>query len=483
MAGNNSSSFEDDIAIGGNITDRALLMYINTKVLINKTKTVPFNSKNKYSITTIEDINYIKGAPEKILPFCTSYYDENGRVKTLYSKKEINKFIEEKTKQGIRVLVMGTYTNKKVMTLVGFVLIKDELREDAIDAVHMVKDAHIQIVMITGDNKETAYNIGKEVGIIEDNDDIVLTSDELDQMTDEDIVEILPKIRIIARALPTDKSRLVRICQSLELVVGMTNDAPAIKKADVGFSMGSGTEVAKEASDIVILDDSFMSIVSSILFGRTIFKSIRKFIIFQLTVNLCAVSLSIIGPFIGVDTPVTVIQMLWINMVMDTLAGLAFSYEPPLKEYMKEYPKNKNELIINKYMMGEILFTGIYSSLLCIIFLKSSFLHSFFRIENIYIMTAFFGLFIFIGIFNSFNARTNRLNILANILKNRIFIMVLLFIIVVQLFLIYYGGTLFRTSGLTITELFIMILLAATVIPIDFLRKTILRYKGQVGGV
>lgn len=487
MAGNNASSFEDGIPIGGNITDRALLSFIKTDVLVTKTKTVPFDSKNKYSITTINDVNYIKGAPEKILPFCTSYYDEDGRVRTLFSKKEINKFVEEKTKQGIRVLVMGTYTTKKVVTLVGLVLIKDELRDDAISAVQMVKDAHIQIVMITGDNKDTAYNIGKEVGLIENSDDIVLTSDELDQLTDEEICEILPKLRIVARALPTDKSRLVRICQSLDLVVGMTgdgvNDAPAIKKADVGFGMGSGTEVAKEASDIVILDDSIMSIVSSILFGRTIFKSIRKFIIFQLTVNLCAVSLSIIGPFIGVDTPVTVIQMLWINMVMDTLAGLAFSYEPPLKEYMKEYPKKKDELIINDYMMGEILFTGIYSSLLCVLFLKSSFLHSFFRINDIYIMTAFFGLFIFIGIFNSFNARTHRLNILANLFKNKIFIMVLSFIVIVQLLLIYYGGTLFRTSGLTIKELFIMILLASTVIPIDFLRKTILRHRGEIGGV
>ena len=487
MVGNNASSLEDNLAIGGNITDRALLMFAKTSISINKTKTIPFDSKNKYSVTTIDDVNYIKGAPEKILPFCNSYYGEDARVKSLYSKREINKFIDEKTKQGIRVLLMGTYTNRKSITLVGIILIKDELREDAIKAVQMVKEAHIQIVMITGDNKETAYNIGKEVGLIESNDDVVLTSDELDQMTDEEICKKLSKLKIVARALPTDKSRLVRICQSLNLVVGMTgdgvNDAPAIKKADVGFGMGSGTEVAKEASDIVILDDSFTAIVSSILFGRTIFKSIRKFIIFQLTVNLCAVSLSIIGPFIGVDTPVTVIQMLWINMVMDTLAGLAFSFEPPLKEYMKEYPKKKDESIINEYMMGEILFTGIYSSLLCILFLKSSFLQSFFRFDDIYIMTAFFGLFIFIGIFNSFNARTNRLNILANLLRNKIFIIVLLLIIIVQLLLIYYGGTLFRTSGLTIKELFVMILLASTVIPIDFLRKTILRHKGEVGGV
>lgn len=141
--------------------------------------------------------------------------------------------------------------------------------------------------------------------------------------------------------------------------------------------MGSGSEVCKEASDIVILDDNFLSIANAILFGRTIFKSIRKFIIFQLTINLCAVGLSIIGPFIGIETPVTIVQMLWINMIMDTLAGIAFSYEPALKSYMNERPKKKEEPIINKYMYGEILFTGIYSSILCIIFLTSSTIRSF----------------------------------------------------------------------------------------------------------
>ena len=342
--------------------------------------------------------------------------------------------------------------------------------------------------MITGDNKDTAYNIANEIGLIE-KDSLVLTSDELAKMSDEEVKQKLSKIRVVARALPIDKSRLVRLSQEMDLVVGMTgdgvNDAPALKKADIGFAMGSGTEVAKEAADIVILDDNFKSITSAILYGRTIFKSIRKFIIFQLTVNLCAVSLSIIGPFIGVGVPVTVIQMLWINMVMDTLAGLAFSYEPALTEYMHEKPKNKNEHIINSYMLNEILFTGIYSSLLCIFFLKNKFINSLFRPSpnNIYLMTAFFGLFIFISIFNSFNARTNRLNILSNLIKNRVFIFIISLILVIQLLLIYYGGTIFRTSGLTLKELFIMILISSTVIPVDFIRKYILKKKGINTGV
>ena len=343
--------------------------------------------------------------------------------------------------------------------------------------------------MLTGDNIETARNIGKEIGLLKNKDDLIITSDELHKKTDAEVKKILPNLKIIARSLPQDKSRLVKLAQSLNLVVGMTgdgvNDAPALKKADVGFAMGSGTEVAKEASDIVILDDNLLSLSKAVLYGRTIFKSIRKFIIFQLTVNLCAVSISIIGPFIGVETPVTVIQMLWINMVMDTLAGIAFSFEPALKEYMEEKPKDKNEPIINKYMIDEIMFTGTYSALMCIFFLKSPFIHSIFRDgpNDMYLMTAFFGLFIFMGIFNSFNARTHRLNILANLSKNKVFLAVIIFILIVQIYLMYYGGDLFRTYGLNPIEFEIMILLALTVIPVDFLRKIYLRKKGQIGGV
>ena len=263
------------------------------------------------------------------------------------------------------------------------------------------------------------------------------------------------------------------------------NDAPALKKADVGFSMGSGTEVAKEASDIVILDDNFMSISNAILYGRTVFKSIRKFIILQLTINLCALFLSIVGPFINIEMPITVIQMLWINMVMDTLAGLAFSFEPPLKEYMKEKPKNKNEKIMNNYMLNEIFVTGLYSSIICVLFLKIPFIRNLFRsdMNDKYLYTAFFGLFIFIDIFNSFNARTHRLNLIANIHKNKVFLFIMSFIVIVQIILIYYGGELFRTSGLTLYEFEIMIIFAFSVIPFDWIRKIYLKKKGKNTGV
>lgn len=496
---NNASIYnrEKDIITGGNITDRALLNFVkdeknsNIKII----ETTPFDSKNKYSKVTIDNgkkMTLIKGAPEVLINKCNSYYDEYLIKRDFKNKSVVLNKIMDMTKKGIRALVLATSTYEKNMDdliFVGAVFIKDEVREDAIEGIKLVTKAGIQTVMITGDNKDTAIAIAKECGIINNINDIVLTSDELNKRTDAEIKQILPHLKVVARSFPQDKSRLVKISREMNLVVGMTgdgvNDAPALKKADVGFSMGSGTEVAKEASDIVILDDNFKSISKAILFGRTIFKSIRKFIIFQLTVNICAVSLSIIGPFIGVETPVTVIQMLWINMVMDTLAGLAFSFEPPLLEYMDEKPKKKDEQIINKYMINEILFTGTYSSILCVLFLKLPIIKELYRfnIDSIYLMTAFFGLFIFIGIFNSFNARTHRLNLFANILKNKVFIIIISFIIIVQLFLLYFGGNLFRTSGLTLKEFEIMILLSMTVIPIDFLRKYLLRKRGILGGV
>lgn len=497
---NNESSLDsNNMIIGGNITDKALLDFVKIRKddkvkIIDK---VYFDSKNKYSLTIIQDeikkYKLVKGASEVILPKCSRYLDEFGYKQLILHRDVLNKEIDEATNKGIRVICLAynndSGKNLDNLILLGFLFIKDEVRDESIMGVKLIKNAGIDIVMITGDNKNTAVNIAREVGIISSCNDMAITSRELNRMSDEEVINNLSKLKVIARAMPDDKSRLVNLAKKCGLVVGMTgdgvNDAIALKRADVGFSMGSGTEVAKEASDIVILDDNILSIEKAILYGRCIFKSIRKFIIFQLTVNFCAVSISIIGPFIGIPTPVTVIQMLWINMVMDTLAGLAFSYEPAMDEYMLEKPKRRNEEIINKYMLNEILVTGLYSSLICILFLKNNFIHSLFRNgdNDKYLMTAFFGLFIFMSIFNSFNARTNRLNILSNITKNKVFLIITLFIVVVQILMIYYGGDTFRTSGLNIREFMVMILIALTVIPIDFLRKIFLKRNNYLTGV
>ena len=493
---NNSCSYDKtkNKFIGGNATDQACVNFIYNKkpIILPKLKEKPFNSKDKYSKVTVNDngnITYIKGSPELLLKKCNKYLSLDGR-EIRFSSSSLLKRLEEYTRLGIRVILTGYSRNDGTdIVLLSLLLIKDELRKESKGAVDIVRKAGVQVVMITGDNKETATSIAKETGIINNSTDLVLTSSDMAQMSDAELKKKLPNLRVVARALPQDKSRLVRISEEENLVVGMTgdgvNDAPALKKADVGFAMNSGTEVAKEASDIILLDNNFYSITKAILYGRTIFKSIRKFIIFQLTVNFCAVFLSIIGPFIGVATPVTVIQMLWINMVMDTLAGIAFSYEAPLKEYMEEEPKDRYEPILNNYMIHEIVFIGVYSSLLCIFFLKSPYIHSFFRddINDKYFLTAFFGLFIFISIFNSFNARTSRLNIFANLFKNKMFMIVILFIAVVQFVLIYYGGELFRTVGLSFKEIEIMLLCAFSVIPVELFRKIYLKKNNKLGHV
>ena len=492
MVVNNMASYDGKEIIGGNTTDKCMLSFYKPFNVsgVNIIKQVPFDSKNKYMITVIDDKNVrnlIKGAPELLLDDCKYYFDENGRKAPFLTKTKIKNKIAEATSNGIRVILLATsnhITEKlfKDLTFVGIVLIKDKVRKEAKEGIKLVSNAGVQTIMITGDNKKTATSIAKEIGLINNGDDVVMTSSELNNTTDAELKKIIPNLKVVARSLPQDKSRLVRISREMGLVVGMTgdgvNDAPALKKADVGFAMGSGSEVAKEASDIVILDNNFLSISKAILFGRTIFKSIRKFIIFQLTVNICALSISIIGPFIGVDTPVTVIQMLWINMVMDTLAGLAFAFEPPLKEYMKEKPKKKDESIMNSYMIGEIVITGIYTTILCILFLKAPSITDLFSSQASF-MTAFFGLFIFAGIFNCFNAHTSRINILAHLLKNHMFIVVIAFISIVQIILIYYGGSMFRTVPLTINEFLIMISFSFTVVPVDILRKIICKKRSK----
>lgn len=492
---NNESMFDANFeAVSGNTTDRALLKFLkrpdvgkNYDIL----EKVPFSSQNKYSlaqINNLEHTTYIKGAAERILGKCTKYLDEENRERTLINKKALEEKIDVLTKSGTRVLVMA-YTNKAVkeemhdLVLIGLIAIRDELREEAKEGISLIQSAGIQMIMITGDHQDTATSIAREAGLLNDSRDIVLTSDELNQMSDNEVKRIVTRLRVVARALPKDKSRLVRILEEMDLVVGMTgdgvNDAPALKKANVGFAMGSGTEVCKEASDIVILDDNILSISKAILYGRTIFKSIRKFIIYQLTCNMCALLISIIGPFIGINTPITIIQMLWINMIMDTFAGLAFSFEPPLKRYMYEPPKAKNEPIMNGYMYGQIIFTGSYSALLCILFLKLPLFKHLIRVGDsyAYLMTAYFALFIFIGVCNAFNARTERMNLLSNLKYNKVFMLTILFIVIVQLYLIYHGGDLFRTYGLTGKELFLVLILSFSVIPIDILRKIYIRRK------
>ena len=365
------------------------------------------------------------------------------------------------------------------LTLVGILGIRDEVRPEAIEAIAEVQDAGVQIVMITGDRRETAVAIAKDAGLLQRPNELVWTSAELAEMSDEQVKLELHKLRVVARALPMDKSRLVRLAQEMNLVVGMTgdgvNDSPALKKADVGFAMGSGTEVAKEAGDIVILDDNFLSIKQAILYGRTIYNSICKFIVFQLTINFSAVAINFIAPFIGIDKPLTITQILWINLVMDTLAALAFGGEPALEKYLREKPKDRSAPIVSKKMLSTITMGGVYMTFIAILFYKSSYVDHLFRNapDHIYTYTGFFCTYIFMAVANGFNVRVSGLNLLEHIDKNKGFLNVMALIVAIQVLLTYVGGRILRTTPLNLHEWSVVVLFGLSIIVVDLLRKSV----------
>ena len=329
---NNSSSYSNGSIIGGNSTDRALMSFlvdagVDANVAREDVRNFnAFDSAKKYSTVTINHngkvVTYIKGAPERIIARCQTYLDENGAVKPLTERNFLMTYMDEQAGRSMRLLGVakcdGDTADGDSLTLVCVLAIRDNVRKEAVDAIREVQEAGIQVVMVTGDRKETAVAIAKEAGLLKHNTDVALTSAELAELSDDELKKVLPNLRVVSRALPTDKSRLVRCAQELNLVVGMTgdgvNDSPALKKADVGFAMGSGTEVAKEAGDITILDDNFLSIEKAILYGRTMFKSIRKFLIFQLTVNVAAVLTCFLAPLFGENEILTVIQLSLIHI-------------------------------------------------------------------------------------------------------------------------------------------------------------------------
>ncbi|MBQ5788794.1 MAG: cation-translocating P-type ATPase, partial [Thermoguttaceae bacterium] len=385
---NNSATVGAENAIlGGNSSDRALLAFLaesGVAGLIDKSQTLQFNafdSEKKKSSVVVKGENgpvvYVKGAAERVVEQCDRYVDANGQEQAFTDKSAIEKYSLEQAARSMRLLAVAKANGENdeaPLTLIGVIGIRDAVRKEAAAAIAEAQNAGIQVVMITGDRKETAVAIAKESSLLRSDDEIALTSAELGEKTDDEIKALLPKLRVVARALPSDKSRLVTIAQDLNFVVGMTgdgvNDSPALKKADVGFAMGSGTEVAKEAGEITILDDNFKSIAKAILYGRTIFKSIRKFLIFQLTVNVAAVLTCFLGPMFGFNVVLTVVQLLLINLVMDTLAALAFGAEPALQEYMKEKPIPRSESVVTKPMLTQILvgslfITAISLSILC----------------------------------------------------------------------------------------------------------------------
>ena len=497
---NNSSTVSNGTVIGGNSTDRALMAFIAAEEAenrINKDEVRafdPFNSEKKYSSVTVsrdgKTTVYVKGAPEKILARCEKFVDENGETKPLNERNFLTAYINEQAGRSMRLLAVAkgeSADENAPLTLVAVISIRDDVRKEAKDAIAEVQGAGIQVVMVTGDRKETAVAIAKEAGILTQPDDVALTSAELGEKSDDEIKELLPHLKVVSRALPTDKSRLVRIAQSLDHVVGMTgdgvNDSPALKKADVGFAMGSGTEVAKEAGDITILDDNFASIEKAILYGRTMFKSIRKFLIFQLTVNVAAVLTCFVGPLLGQNVVLTVIQLLLVNLAMDTLAAIAFGSEPALKEYMKEKPIPRSQGIISKNMLVEIIISALYITIVCLGILFISPIRNLFGVDyvaggdNIYLRSALFATFMMAITFNGFNARTAHINVFEHLGRNRNFLIVMGSILIMQFVFVTFGGNFLSVQALSPQSWLVCLVLALLVIPIDMIRKAIMNPK------
>jgi P-type Ca2+ transporter type 2C len=494
-----SNSREEPKIVGADKTEQALLRFLDKYLLeksdVDITEVILFNSSRKFSAMQVsgeQDLTLVKGAPEIILKNCTHYLNAQGQQVELTDQNALKEEMSALSQQAMRLLAIAVtkepisseQTLPESLCLVGIFGIRDGLRTTSQSAVKMTQDAGIQVVMITGDAKETAHAIAKDVGILTDKQNVVLTSTDLGQMSDEEVKKILPHLAVVARAYPTDKSRLVKLAKELNWVVGMTgdgvNDAPAIKNADVGFAMGSGTEMTKEAGDIVILDDNFASITQAILYGRTLFKSIRKFLVFQLTVSLSAVSLAFLGPFLGFELPLTMIQMLWINVIMDTLAALAFAGEPALRRYMLDKPIPKDTHLITPDMWSSILSMSTVTVIMSLTFLMYDPIYSLFihegmdkETQNLVFLTAFFGFFVFLLNFNRFNVRSDGFNLFENINENYYFMKITYVIFGLQILFTYIGGDIMRVVGLEPMDWVYLTLLAFLIIPADMIRKVI----------
>ena len=491
--------------IGGNATDQALMKFLGETTFQAMegdrenlvTESQGFNSTNKFSQAHIAHVGktFYKGAPERLLASAKKYLDKNGEVRTL-DMDVLNRKIDELAAKAMRVLAFG-YSEKDLtentinddVVIIGLVGIRDDVSPEAKEAIQEVLDAGIQVVMITGDRLETAVAIAKDAGLLKEDSDKAISSARLNEMSDEEVKELIPHIRVIARALPTDKSRMVRLCQEMNLVVGMTgdgvNDSPALKRADVGFAMGSGTEAAKEAGKIVILDDNFKSIKDAIWYGRTIYHNILKFCKFQLVINVAAVVVSAVAPFFGIEEPLKVTHLLFVNLVMDGLGAIMLGNEPALEKYMDEKPRRRDESIVSRKMMTQILVMGAWLTALSFIFLKVPFFKQFFDNSAEKQLTAYFVLFIVSALFNGFNVRDDGFGIFKGLSENTGFLKVFVTIIIVQAAIVNAAlipfkpfewiGNMFSCVPFGIQGWLVVVLLAVTMIPVDLVRKYIFR--------
>ncbi|MDR3182733.1 MAG: calcium-translocating P-type ATPase, PMCA-type [Planctomycetaceae bacterium] len=487
----------------GNPTECALLMFLQNNGIdykdyrdkYKRIKELSHNSERKMSLVEVEKdgktVSFTKGAPEKIIPQCRTFLVSGERHSIEKHKNNIDKALQSAAKQALRVLAIAQ--DETLLALIG---ISDPMRPEVPHAVAVCRQAGVDVKMITGDAKPTAVAIAKQAGILSSDADVILTSDELAELSDEALDNIIPHLKVLARSTPLDKLRLVKVMHHKGEVVAMTgdgtNDAPALKFADVGISMGiTGTEVAKEASDIVLIDDNFKSIVTGIWWGRTLYQNIQKFLQFQLSVNVVALTCALIGPFAGISLPLTVPQLLWINIIMDTFAALALSTDPPRESSMKRKPVGRDASIItpsmgltiitNSIFQVAVLFSALYFGW----FLDDEHQFKFFTEPrdpaNIQALTVFFTIFVMFQFWNIFNCRSLRAgeSPFALLHKNRLFLAIAATIAAVQFALVqvspYCGiGQIFRTETLTVLQWGGIALLTVPIIPFAWAVRKIL---------
>ena len=496
IAINSTAELDEDKAIG-NPTESALLLWLKSqeqdyrelRQQVKVLKQQPFSTEKKYmaTIAEVDGEKYllVKGAPEIVLDLCEMeerYRNQALReldewqhkaMRTLafaYRRIDRGEAASEKS-----VPTIGQLLSAKDFTLQALVAITDPIRKDVPAAVKECRHAGIEVKVVTGDTAATAMEIGKQIGVFEDEaenigadgdmtslDQQMITGEQWEALSDEEAYKRAKDIRVMSRARPTDKQRLVAMLQKHGEVVAVTgdgtNDAPALHYAHVGLSLGSGTSVAKEASDMTLLDDSFKSIANAVMWGRSLYRNLQRFLFFQLVVNVAALLLVLGGSIIGTEMPLTVTQILWVNLIMDTFAALALASLPPSHEVMNDKPRKATDFIINKGMAFGILFCGIAFFIVMFAMLiycerrgKGG--------VDVHELTVFFTTFVMIQFWNLFNAKSLGSNRTAfrHFLKDKGMILVLALVLVGQWLIVTFGGEMFRTVPLSLTEWLVII--------------------------
>lgn len=490
---NNSATFDSENNItGGNSIDRAVLSLVNPETYVDIQKKYPvklkqvFNSSNKYSAFTTKDgVTYYKGAPEKLIEHCTKVMNSSGEVVENNDRDALSNAITAMTSNAMRCIAVtmadGDLVENEIpndMTFLGIIGVVDPVRDEVPSAVKTAHKAGIQVIEITGDCIETAVAVATECGIYK-NGDLALTNDEFEAMSDDEVKSIIPRLRVISRCSPNTKLRLVTLAQEIGKSVAMTgdgvNDSPALKRADVGFGMQGGSDVAKEASDIVLTDDNFASVVKAVELGRTFMHNIMMFLEFQLPINISLLILSVIYPMIATGALLASVQILIVNIIMDSLNSLSFGGEPPKDEYMTEKPIKKGSGLFirgakKRIAISTVAFIALYGII------------TFSPIANMFAteteaMTARFALLCFMAVFNGFNIRTEHINLFNGIGKNKLFSAIAIGIFVMTFALCSFAENLIKVTALDFKHWVVVVILAFMVIPTDLIRKIIEKKK------